>query len=143
MVDVALMPKVDAWADGEISRSSFNDLWGLSDAIAALWLLCLLGASICFIGWLHSAYANIQNMGAVNLRRTTGWAIGSWFIPLANLIWPKEIVNDTWRAGQPSLAPGQSEAWKAIRVPNYIHWWWACWLVGGALSNFGTNGKDP
>jgi Domain of unknown function (DUF4328) len=61
--------------------------------------LVLLAGAIVFIGWLHAAYWNVDVVAPSERRFGHGWAIGSWFVPFFNLVRPKSIVNDVWRAG--------------------------------------------
>ena len=57
-----------------------------------------------------------------------GWSggIAYWFIPIANLFRPKQVVNDIWRASDPDLPRG---VWASRDVPLLIHCWWGAWLI--------------
>ena len=59
-----------------------------------------------------------------------GWAIGGWFIPLANLVIPKLVVDTVWSGGLPPTEH------VARRSSNALIWsWWLCLLVGNVTSN--------
>src|SRR4051812_7498049 len=58
----------------------------------------LVGASIAFIAWFYRAYMNIERLGARDLRASKGWSIGAWFVPILNLVRPKQLMDDIWRA---------------------------------------------
>ncbi len=98
------------------------------DAVNQLQLLSLVAAAIAFIVWLWQAYGNMRPLGIANPRYARGWAIAGWFVPVANLVIPKLLANDVWRAGDPDLAPGERN-WQARRVAPLVHWWWALYLV--------------
>ena len=65
----------------------------------------------------------------------SGWAIGSWVLPILNLFRPKQIMNDIWRASDPALPAGEVHGWQRAPVPGLLHWWWAAFLVGAGGSD--------
>jgi hypothetical protein len=88
-------------------------------------------AAIFFIAWLHRAYKNLRALGVQDLRYGTGWAIGSWFVPILNLFRPVQIANDVWRGSEPRLQ--DSRGWRDEPVPALFGWWWATWLLSGSI----------
>jgi uncharacterized protein DUF4328 len=96
--------------------------------------LALLGALIAVLVWFKAAYDNLEPLGATGLRYTSGWAIGGWFIPIANFIIPKQLANDMWRASDPKLPVEQEGRWKYESVPAVVHVWWITWLLRAALA---------
>jgi hypothetical protein len=88
-------------------------------------------AAIFFIAWLHRAYKNLRALGVQDLRYGTGWAIGSWFVPILNLFRPVQIANDVWRGSKPGLE--DRWGWRDEPVPALFGWWWATWLVSGFI----------
>jgi general stress protein CsbA len=90
--------------------------------IIAFQLGLLLAAAAAFLRWFHHAYANLPALGRTR-RRATGWAVGAWFVPLLNLVRPKQMADEIWEA-----ATGAS-------VPLYVHLWWATFLAGRLIGN--------
>lgn len=91
-----------------------------------------LATVIAFLAWFWRAYRNLPAFGVREPRFGYGWAIGSWFVPLLNLIRPKQIANDIWRGTSPDLETGQG--WRSYEnkgVSPLLHAWWAAWLVMG------------
>ncbi|WP_436995683.1 DUF4328 domain-containing protein [Streptomyces sp. enrichment culture] len=86
---------------------------------ASFSLMALIATGIVFIVWFHRARTNAEVFGPDEQRRTPGWAIGSWFIPIANLWIPRKIAGDIWDA---------SELDK--RAPRTVlNAWWTLWIV--------------
>ncbi|MEU2184888.1 DUF4328 domain-containing protein [Streptomyces thermolilacinus] len=86
---------------------------------ASFSLMALIATGIVFIVWFHRARTNAEVFGPDEQRRTPGWAIGSWFIPIANLWIPRKIAGDIWDA---------SELDK--RAPRAVlNTWWTLWVV--------------
>lgn len=94
-------------------------LLGRLEDVNDLQLLTLLGAAVGFVVWLYRAYGNLGVLGVAKPRFARGWTIAGWFVPFANLVIPKLLANDVWRAGDPQ-----------VRVSPLVHWWWALWLGG-------------
>jgi hypothetical protein len=52
----------------------------------------------------------------------SGWSVGAWFIPLFNLVRPKQIIDDAWRSSSPTISRSQSPPW-------WCHVWWGVFLI--------------
>jgi hypothetical protein len=104
-------------------------------AEAALFVM----AGIAYIVWFRRARANLPGLGAVGLRRGTGWAVGAWFIPIVSLVMPKGIHDEIWRASDPDLPwPAHREVWNPIRVPVLHQVWWGAFVVASLLEGIGV-----
>jgi Domain of unknown function (DUF4328) len=77
----------------------------MMDLVALVQLASVIVGGVLFLAWFHRAYGNIRALGVSEPRYRRGWAIGAWFIPLANLVIPKQLANDLWRAGDAELQP--------------------------------------
>jgi Domain of unknown function (DUF4328) len=130
---------------GQISAEDYlfsDDVLGAESRLVIILLVGLgayLFATVFFLVWFHRAYRNLIPLGALKLRYGTGWSIGSWFIPLFNLVRPKQIANDIWRASDPNTAnwpyPG---TWQSLAVPALLNLWWAAYLIAGFLDRGAT-----
>lgn len=94
-------------------------------------LLLLITAAL-FITWHYRMLRQLERTLSEPLRHSAGWAIGGWFVPLLNLVRPKQMVNDTWRATTP---PGTPPRW----VPLSFQAWWALWVLSEVVTGVGTN----
>jgi hypothetical protein len=96
----------------------------------------LLGAvvatGVVFVVWFVRAYRNLAALGVEGLRHRPGWAGVAWLVPLVNLVVPKELVDDLWRASDPGPAAPSAE-WRHRPVPTRVHLWWASVLSSGVL----------
>ena len=90
-----------------------------------------LAIAIVIIVWLWRAYTNIGPLGAAPTRYGRGFTIGAWFIPVGSLFMPKQLINDCWRAADPS-APG-NPAWTRLRITPIITVWWGLYLAAIVL----------
>ena len=96
-------------------------------AVGLVQAALLVAAAVMFIRWLRLCYRNTDVIAPGLRRYGHGWAIGAWFVPFLNLWRPKQIVNDIWRAGEPSGSPHAAE------LPVLLNLWWAGWIVANVL----------
>lgn len=102
-----------------------------------LYAATTLFAGIAFVAWLYRARVNLDALG-VPARWRPGWAIGGWFIPLANLIIPLRVVNEVDKATEhrAAAATGRRPSGRATFV------FWAVLWTGYQLVGLGLLG-DP
>ena len=93
-----------------------------------LFLLLALVTGIVFIVWFFRAAKNSEALGRQRPRFGAGWAIGGWFIPLANLVIPVLIAQDLWRGSDPSVPRGD-DRWRIAPRSALVGWWWALLIV--------------
>ena len=125
IVELAMLDRLIAGepvSDSEIDASNTR-----ASAIGLIQTALLIAVAVFFIRWLRVAYRNADVVAPGLRRYGHGWAIGAWFVPFLNLWRPKQIVNDVWRAGDPSNAP------YAARLPVWLNLWWAAWLLTNVL----------
>ena len=109
------------------ARAAIDPGW-----ITGVQVLVFLIVALMFVVWLYRAYANLPHLGIDNLRFSRVWALTSWVIPVVNLWRPKQIINDIWRASDPSRSPHDAALWRGKAVPGIFLLWW-CALVGSKL----------
>jgi hypothetical protein len=85
----------------------------LAVAVAVTWLL-----------WQHRAQTNLSALGGGPPAFTPGWAVGAWFLPVANLVLPSRAVREL--VGR-SAGPTRQEAVRSVTP------WWAGLLAGLVL----------
>jgi len=143
--EVSLLGRID---DGELVTTSETDNNDLRVAlIAVLQSLAYLATGIAFIVWFYRAHVNLRALGATEVRHASGWAIGAWFIPFFNLVRPKSMANDLWRASDPGLpAPVPIARWGQVALPAFFPTWWAAWVlanIGNGVAAGLAIGDDP
>lgn len=118
------------------SRAASIDAMSVSAAVALAVLI--LGTAAAFIVWFHRCRFNSGLFRPDANRMGQGWAIGAWFVPVANLWLPKKIANDIWAAAPP-LEDGSAE-----RPPSkaVLQLWWGLWLAALILERFASKMYD-
>lgn len=117
------------------SVNSAVDTSPLAGVVALIYLAFTLVFVICVVLvaiWIHRAHANLHDAGMESLEFTPGWAVGWYFIPIANLFKPFQAMRELWNASR-----GEQYQF-ADETPSEVKWWWAAWIMGNILSNIGT-----
>ena len=100
--------------------------------LAVLGVMVYLATVVFFCIWLYRAYANLRVFNPWRrLDSSPGMAVGSFFIPFANLILPYRAVKEVWQKSGPpdDVLPSEPGA------PSWFPLWWTFWL----LSSFADN----
>jgi hypothetical protein len=93
-------------------------------AVIVLWLV-----------WQHRSQSNLGALGASGLKHSPGWAVGWWFVPVANFAMPYLTMRELQKASDP--AAGAID-WKAHRTSPQLWLWWGAWLASIALALAGA-----
>jgi cytochrome bd-type quinol oxidase subunit 2 len=75
--------------------------------------LIVLGLTIVLAYWTMQAARAAQAQG-VTIRRSPGWAMAGWFIPILNLWWPPQSIR--------SFAKDREQL-------RHVVGWWICFIV--------------
>jgi hypothetical protein len=96
----------------------------------------LVGTAVVFLTWFYTAHANLKLLRARGLQYSPGWAVGYFFIPIVNLFRPYQIMQEIWKASDPSDADrGRSAGRASPRGSTVAGFWWTCWLLSNFLGN--------
>jgi Domain of unknown function (DUF4328) len=95
-------------------------------------LLIYLATVVCFCVWLYRAYANLRIFDpSQGLDYTPTMAVGSFFIPFANLVIPYRAVREVW---QKSGTPDERQ-FGLHTCPASFPIWWMFWLLASIVGN--------
>ena len=86
---------------------------------------------IAFLMWLYRASNNVAAFGE-RTQHSSGWAVGSFFVPIMNLFVPYQAAKDIWQKSEPDA---QAFSFGAAAVPAFFTAWWGFWITSNFLSN--------
>ncbi|HJQ33520.1 MAG TPA: DUF4328 domain-containing protein [Pyrinomonadaceae bacterium] len=100
-------------------------------------VLVYVALVVAFLVWLHRASKNVPALGnqKSKVEFTPGWAVGWFFIPLANLVMPYRAVREVWEKSDPAV---RTEADRLFTPPSsggLLLAWWICWIASNVASN--------
>lgn len=120
-----------------------QDADDLVSGASGIFVLTQLVIAVLFVTWMFRAAKNNEALGRTNARFGPGWAIGAWFVPIANLVMPALVMQDLWR-GSDATRRRDDAAWRNAPGSWLVGWWWAAWiisLVRFAYSDAGLHGS--
>ncbi|MGW1496764.1 DUF4328 domain-containing protein [Streptomyces sp. NPDC002402] len=106
-------------------------LYSLAGVLQTItFLLC----GIVFILWFRQMRENAQLFAPDAHRRSPGWAVWGWIVPVVFLWFPRRITLDIGTASElPRDVPD------APRTPvTLVNAWWAVWISQATLSNLAS-----
>lgn len=107
--------------------TDINEVFLPSDVIIAVvgivqfCLFIILG--ITFLRWIYRANKNLGEVSGKPMDFTPGWAVGWYFIPIANLFKPYQAMKEIWAVSHKNKSDTS-----AVLV-----FWWALWLLSNIL----------
>jgi len=94
--------------------------------LALLGLLIYVTTVVFFCIWLYRAYSNLRAFRHPGtLEYSPGWAVGSFFIPFANLVIPYRAVKELWQKS----GPREEALLYEPGTPALFPIWWTFWLL--------------
>lgn len=139
---------------GSRAESSAYDDWiAFDDALsgfAGFTAICGIVLFILLIIWMHKAHTTTQQLWQGSRQWTSGWTIGGWFIPIANLVIPKLVLSEIERIALAPRVGGAVDASFKTRPTLAVGklWWtgivvgWVFNLVASALSGDEASDTD-
>lgn len=127
----------DAQEAGFVSDEEAQSNDRRQQAISIVMLVVMIVCLIALLVWLYAVHANLPALGATALDFTPGWAVGWFFVPIANLVKPYQAVCEVWKNSDPALLANALTASTAV-----VGWWWGLRIVSaisGRIFQFSAN----
>lgn len=106
-----------------VQTANHMGLWA-NDLVSTPLACVTLATVILAVVWIYRAAANLRGIGASDLMINPGWAVGWYFVPIANFWKPYQAMKEIWQA---SARPQQ---WQSLATPLLLPAWWGLWLLG-------------
>jgi hypothetical protein len=100
-------------------------------------LLVYVALVVAFLVWLHRVSKNVPALGnpKSKVEFTPGWAVGWFFIPLANLVMPYRAVREVWEKSDPAARTESDVMFTPPSSGGLLLAWWVCWIASNVVSN--------
>ena len=133
LAEIRLLQRAQAGQGVTLQEAQRND--DRESALGAAETIAFVVTGIAWLVWVHRAHANLDALGARELKFTHGWAVGWTLFPFANLVMVPQVMSEVTRASDPS---GGTVDWKSRRAPSIIAAWWATYLIGIVVRQVGV-----
>ena len=98
---------------GQIDEQQLSSMRTIEMSLLGVENLITLVTMIMFLVWIHRVFVAIRESGGTT-SWSPGWAVGGWFVPVANAVIPWLTVRDALKSlGKPTALAGA---------------WWLSWL---------------
>lgn len=126
IVNLVWALRIGARLDGKDVSDAALDSWENATYVFAFFVFVgLIVGAVFFIRWQLAAWRAARTMGAAGMRYSEGWNIGAWFIPIANVWIPKQLINDIWRGTATDARHPDSQSGN---LPGLLLGWWLAYL---------------
>ncbi|MEU7187274.1 DUF4328 domain-containing protein [Streptomyces sp. NPDC045369] len=98
----------------------------------------LIPTAVVFIIWFHRSRVNAEHYTRDVCTLGSGWAIGSWFIPIGNLWLPFRVARETWQSSAQSAPDG---SWREVST-TWVRAWWLLWVLTLVIGRIGNTLYD-
>ncbi|MFF3442719.1 DUF4328 domain-containing protein [Streptosporangium sp. NPDC002721] len=126
---------VDAPYTVDVDALRANDDWYAFFGLTRSGVYALTG--ITFLIWLTKARSNAEALTAIEHRRDSQWVVLGWLLPVVNLWFPKQVVDDIWATSKPGHLPANPPHPATLRnAPRswLVRAWWLTWLFSTWVS---------
>ena len=87
---------------------------------------------ILFLTWINKAYKNLVGFQTEGLKFSPGWAVGWFFVPVANYFKPYQVLKELWKASAPDFSPKLQ--WTKSGNYGLIGWYWVSVIISNVVS---------
>lgn len=105
------------YLNGHHSAIDMIDMYDQSTfVVSILSALSLVTTAVLWVIWQYRAARQV----AGRTRRSAGWHVGSWFVPIISLWFPYQNISDLWRAVGRARPSWQIIWWLLYVVSNFF-----------------------
>lgn len=137
---------MDARAGSASEFQAFDDWVDLDDAFAGVGgfaFLLWIAVFVVMLVWMNKAHKATQWLQPGPRKWSSGWTVGAWFIPFANFVIPKMVMNEIERiARAPRFSGAVNPAWRQQSTLAIGWLWWILVAIGLVLTSVGSGLRD-
>lgn len=101
-------------------------------------VVAAIGAIVVFLMWVHAASKNLRVLYPdAPFEYSPGWAVGWWFVPIANLWKPYNAMQEIWSYSRP-----RSDTSSEVKTPAPLSTWWGFWVIAVILDRVAAKASD-
>jgi hypothetical protein len=100
-------------------------------------LFVFIPTVVIFCVWMYRAHKNLVALGNArqHLEHSSGWAVGSFFVPFVNLVVPYTAMREIWAKSDPEVTEETPFLRFAGGAPGVMKLWWGFWIASNVVNN--------
>jgi hypothetical protein len=111
-----------------VDPARVSSLDGFGAVVNALQLGCLFAVAVVLISWMFVARSNSEAYLPGEFRRSKGWTIGGWFVPVIWFLFPYQCMKDVHAASDPRRPVGYPAKTFSTAGSRLLAWWSLWWI---------------
>ncbi|MGW6706186.1 DUF4328 domain-containing protein [Streptomyces sp. NPDC054956] len=96
--------------------------------------LLYVATAVVFVLWFRRVRCNGEVFRPDGFSQSAGWAVGGWFVPVANVFFPYRTARETWDASTQYAPDGSYRQVSGAPVVA----WWVVFVAGQVMGWFAT-----
>jgi hypothetical protein len=120
-----------------IGPAEADEIDRLPQILSITYLLASVVSGIVMLVWFYRAYRNLEVLGCIGRSMTPGWAVGYFFIPIANLFRPYQAAQEIWKGSDPACLDDYE--WTHQPGSALILFWWLVRIGGFVVDRIGAS----
>ena len=113
------------------------------DTVGGLMILLWIATFVLMLVWMKKAHGATQRLWRGPRKWASGWTIGGWFIPFANFVIPKLVLNEIERiAKAPRWNGAVDDRWRHESTSTLGWLWWIGLSIGIIANGIGMGLAD-
>jgi hypothetical protein len=123
-------------------RAEWFDADATTRGTTALAVVCWVVVVILLMIWTRRVHRISARLWDGSRRWSIGWAVGGWFVPLANVVIPKLVLSEIERILSCRREDGTVDPRWRDHTTSAVGWcWWALYVTALTLLVFEPNGS--
>jgi ABC-type multidrug transport system fused ATPase/permease subunit len=110
--------------------------------LAGMFFIAFILAIVAVCVWFYRANQNLHRANLDNIQHTSGWSVGWFFIPFANLVKPANVMSEIVKGTNKISGKFSTAAWQSQKTNSFVTLWWLCYIFSGFLSNISSRMFD-
>lgn len=130
IVDMIVFDFINDLMNGRtVSQNTTQQIDAWERLNSLFFFIAYFASAILVLKWIYRANYNARQLGAGNMQFSSGWSIGWYFIPFANLWKPYQAMKEIWKTS------ANPSSWTNEKTPALLGWWWFLWIVTSIFGN--------
>jgi Domain of unknown function (DUF4328) len=123
----------DLFGDGFEENPVTLVLGLLAVLLAIIQVVVYIATIVVFLMWLYRAHENLAAFGVPKhqMEYSSGWTVGSFFIPIVSLFIPYRAIKEVWRKSIPDYLAKSKFA--ELDPPGFFPLWWGFWIISNII----------
>ena len=133
VLDINSISLLNDFKTGKVNEFELDQSNYIEALFGDIWLLLFTITGIFFLKWIYRANRNCRGFGANDMRFSSGWSVGWYFIPVMNLFMPFKAMKEIWLVSIKGPENWQiiDDAGEEKKGVIVLKLWWTLWT--GAL----------